>query len=139
VLGLARGGPKDGVSAAVRVAARDGGAHRLVVLSSAGVHTEHDPGLVSGLAMVALFKLAAGPVLADAERAYRELQANGGDREWVFVRAPRLTERPRTGVYRTGYLHLDPRQSISRAEVADFMLRELTNDAYARRAPIASY
>jgi putative NADH-flavin reductase len=46
--------------------------------------------------------------------------------DWTIVRPPRLTDKPRTGNYRVREGHL-PRFgfSISRADVADFMIRKV--------------
>jgi putative NADH-flavin reductase len=50
--------------------------------------------------------------------------------DWTIVRPPRLTDRPRTGKYRVKETNL-PRFgfSISRANVADFMIKAGENDA----------
>jgi len=60
---------------------------------------------------------------------------------WTIVRAPRLTNGRRTGAYRSGE---DIRANsiiptISRADVADFMLKQLTSDTYLRKAPGVMY
>ena len=57
--------------------------------------------------------------------------------DWVIVRPPRLTNGPHTGRYRSGE---DVRErtllaSISRADVADFMVKQLTDDRYVHRTP----
>lgn len=52
-----------------------------------------------------------------------------------------LTNGKRTGVYRTGE-HLTPSSiipTISRADVADFMLKQLTDDAFLQKAPGVMY
>jgi hypothetical protein len=52
-----------------------------------------------------------------------------------------LTTGPRTGVYRVGLTYsrsaIVPR--ISRADVADFMLKHLTDETYLRKAPALWY
>jgi putative NADH-flavin reductase len=57
--------------------------------------------------------------------------------DWVIVRPGALTNGPKRGVYRHG-----PRVGnwlwtvrISRADVADFMLNQLTSDAYLHQSP----
>lgn len=139
-LGLAPKGPRDVVSAGTRVilaAMREHGVSRVVCESGAGVRTERDPRSAGATAMTTMLKLVARDVLRDAEASYQALKAS--DRAWVFVRAPRLTEGPRTGQYRTGYLPLGPGATVSRADVADFMLKELTDDTYLKQAPMVSY
>lgn len=57
--------------------------------------------------------------------------------DWVIVRPPRLTNGPYTGRYRSGQ---EVRErtllaSISRADVADFMVKQLTDDRYVHGTP----
>jgi putative NADH-flavin reductase len=70
------------------------------------------------------------------ERAVRESTL-----DWVIVRPALLTNGPHTGVYRVGLTYtrssLVPR--ISRADVADFMLKQLADDTYLRTAPALWY
>ncbi|HEU5402914.1 MAG TPA: NAD(P)-binding oxidoreductase, partial [Terriglobales bacterium] len=54
--------------------------------------------------------------------------------EWTIVRPPRLTDKPRTGNYRFREGRLPSFAfSISRADVADFMVRSLANGVYVRK------
>lgn len=59
------------------------------------------------------------------------------DREWVIVRPGILTNGAKRGVYRHGFDAGSYLWSarISRADVADFMLNQLTNDQYLQTAP----
>lgn len=57
--------------------------------------------------------------------------------DWVIVRPPRLTNGPYTGRYQSGE---DVRErgllaSISRADVADFMVKQFADDRYVHRTP----
>jgi putative NADH-flavin reductase len=54
--------------------------------------------------------------------------------DWTIVRPPRLTDKPRTGKYRVLEGHL-PRFgfTISRADVADFMVKAAENGALIRK------
>jgi putative NADH-flavin reductase len=55
---------------------------------------------------------------------------------WTIVRPTRLTDEPATGHYRTGeHLPLGLSPSISRADVADFLLEQVNSDQYLHRAP----
>jgi putative NADH-flavin reductase len=64
--------------------------------------------------------------------------ASGGD--WIIARPGGLTDGPLTGTYRvTGPGDKVGRPSISRADVADFMLKNLTHTRYARRAVGLTY
>jgi hypothetical protein len=58
-----------------------------------------------------------------------------------IVRPPHLKDGPRTGVYRHGFPTTDRRIKgrISRADVADFMLKQLVDDTYLHQTPGVSY
>lgn len=61
--------------------------------------------------------------------------------DWIIVRPGRLTNGRKRGTYRHGFdlgnwiLTL----SISRADVADFMLKQLTDNSYLRKTPVVVY
>jgi hypothetical protein len=66
----------------------------------------------------------------------------GGTGRQLVEQAPSaLTDGPRTGVYRHGFpvTEKGTRLKISRADVADFMLKQLTSDEYLRQTPGLSY
>jgi putative NADH-flavin reductase len=57
--------------------------------------------------------------------------------DWTIVRPSAFTEGKRTGVYRHGFGPTDKAITLksSRADVADFMLKQLTDDTYLHRTP----
>lgn len=61
--------------------------------------------------------------------------------DWTIVRPGQLTNGSKRGIYRHGldigswFLSV----SISRADVADFMLKQLTDNSYMRKTPGISY
>jgi uncharacterized protein YbjT (DUF2867 family) len=71
----------------------------------------------------------------DKERQEAIIQASSLD--WVIVRPGALNNGPARGVYRHGLKlgHWLVPCRISRADVADFMLRQLTDDTYVRKTP----
>lgn len=59
---------------------------------------------------------------------------------WTIVRATRLINKPATGIYRVGENYdLPGGRQIARGDVADFMLKELANPRYIRKAVILAY
>jgi putative NADH-flavin reductase len=59
---------------------------------------------------------------------------------WSIVRPARLTDTARTGVYRVSeHLFIGPRAHVSRADVADFMLKQVHDDAYIHKTPRLKY
>jgi putative NADH-flavin reductase len=61
--------------------------------------------------------------------------------DWTIVRPPHLNDGPHTGTYRHGFPTNDTgiQGKISRADVADFMLKPLTDDTYLHQTPGVSY
>jgi putative NADH-flavin reductase len=61
--------------------------------------------------------------------------------DWVIVRPAALTNGPRRGAYRHGedIGHWMLARRISRSDVADFMLKQLTENRYLHMAPGVSY
>jgi putative NADH-flavin reductase len=76
---------------------------------------------------------------ADHER--QEAVVKQSSLKWTIVRPPHLKDGPRTGVYRHGFSTTDRgiQAEISRADVADFMLKQLTDDTYVHHTPGVSY
>ncbi len=67
-------------------------------------------------------------VVRDASEMENTFQKSGLD--WTLVRPPQLTNKPRTGKYRVLEGHLPPFGfNISRADVADFMIKGGENHA----------
>jgi putative NADH-flavin reductase len=60
--------------------------------------------------------------------------------DWVIVRPTLLTKGAKTGKYRVGHdLRLGILPIISRADVADFMLKQLQDNTYIHQSPTISY
>ena len=61
--------------------------------------------------------------------------------DWTIVRPGAFTDGERTGQYRHGFPGTDntTKLKISRADVADFMLKQLVDDTYLHKTPGLSY
>lgn len=60
--------------------------------------------------------------------------------DWIIVRPSRLTDTARTGTYKVGApLFIGPRAHIARADVADFMLKQVHDDTYIHKTPRLKY
>jgi putative NADH-flavin reductase len=135
VLGQTSSGPDDLLEIAGRnvVDAMEAeGVSRYVTLVGAGVRTEDESVSLGGRVMGALLKLLNREVLEDAEAHVRDVRTR--DLDWTVVRAPRLTEGPHTGEYRTGDVDLGF-EGVSRADVADFVLACVEDDRYVHELP----
>lgn len=72
------------------------------------------------------------PVLDDKAKQEKALQESG--LEFVIVRPLMLTDNDKTGKYRVGEnLNVKLGDAISRADVADFMLKSLTSDEWLNK------
>lgn len=87
--------------------------------------------------------LMFGAFLRDAYRDHQrqEQLVRACDLDWTIIRPGAFTDGPRTGEYRHGFSGDDrtSRMKIARADVADFLLRQLTSEEYLRRAAAVSY
>lgn len=119
----------------IMAAMRRNGTKRLLVVSSAGV--EDDPNM-GFLARRIFMPLVLGKVLADMRVMEREIEAS--DLIYTVVRPTRLTDGPRTGLYRANDRFLPPNgKPISRADVADFMYRIIVDERTLRKVPALAY
>lgn len=136
-LGHAEGSPKNVLGRAAETVVRAMDAHgvrRVVTETGAGVADPRDPGGLGPAFMRGVMRIVARPLLEDSEAHVETFRQSGLD--WTAVRAPRLTNGPRTGAYRTGYFAMGPGHSVSRADVADYMLRLATSTEAVGEAPM---
>jgi len=139
LFGQVKGSPRtlqtDGTRLIVESMKRHG-ISRLVTLSGGGLRAPEDrPGPADQVMRLLLMALA-GHVLADAERHLRILRESGLD--WTVVRGPRLTEDPGRGRYRVGYVGGGSSSSISRDDLADFILTQLDDPSYVGKLPFVT-
>ena len=139
VLGHRKDSPTDIQTVAMRnilAAMQKQGVRRFVSLTGAGVDAPEDkPKLMNHLIKFAL-KMLSGDVLKDARQHADLIKHSPVD--WVIVRAPMLNEGPHTGKYRVGWVGVNTSARISRSDVADFLLKQVTDDTYLRRLPMIS-
>ncbi len=110
---------------------------RLVTLSGGGLRAAQDkPGAADKFIQL-LLKTMAGHVLTDAQGHLRVLQAS--DTAWTVVRGPRLTERPGKGSYRVGWVGVNASTQISRDDLADFILTQVSDRSFVREMPFVSW
>ncbi len=139
VIGQAKGSPHDLQTAATRTivnAMRAHGVKRLVSLTGAGVDAPQDRPTLMNHAIKLALKTLSGPMLRDASGHVAIIEGSG--LEWIIVRAPMLTEGPRVGSYRVGWVGVNTGARIARADLADFLLKEVTDTTYLRQLPMVS-
>jgi putative NADH-flavin reductase len=76
-----------------------------------------------------------------ADHALQEEYIKQSQLDWIIARPGNLTDGARTGVYKKGFpvTEKNLQMKISRADVADFMLQQLTENTYVRKTPGLSY
>ncbi|MFZ4661951.1 MAG: NAD(P)-dependent oxidoreductase [Caldilineaceae bacterium] len=132
-LGNTGNNPADVVSAGTQQivnAMQRRGIKRLIVVSSLGVGDSKNQ-------VPFFFKVLAATVLRktmkDKEAQEALVRASGLD--WTIVRPGGLTDGPRTGGYRFGTDASLTAGQVTRADVADFILRELERNEFVRMTP----
>ncbi len=109
---------------------RLGQPRRIVVVSSMGVGESKDQ---VSFAFKMLMTTVLRKPMEDKERQEALVKASGLD--WTIVRPGGLTDGPATGQYRAGVDSTISAGQVARADVAAFVLQQLTDDAYLRKAP----
>lgn len=113
------------------------GLRRLVCASTLGAGDSYP--VLNFLWKRVMFGLLLRAAFADHQQ--QEAIIRQSDLDWVIVRPGAYTDGPLTGVYKYGF---PPTASglalkISRADVARFMLQQLTGTTWLRQAPGLSY
>jgi putative NADH-flavin reductase len=112
------------------------GLHRIVCLSSFGVGDSlRQKNFLGYLYRYIFVPLALRAEFADKERQETVLKTSS-NLEWVLVRPTSLMSRPAKGLIKVD--PKNPRATITRADVATFMLQCLVTDAYLYQTPTLS-
>jgi putative NADH-flavin reductase len=112
------------------------GVRRLVISAGAGVGDPNDAPKLFNHVMNFLLKLMAKNVLADMSKAVEMVRTS--DLDWTVVRLPMLTDDPKTGSVKVGYVGKGMGSRIARADIADFMLAQVADKDYIRKSPAIS-
>jgi len=113
---------------------KEHGMRRLIVVTGAGVSDPNDKPQFWNRIMFGLLNFLAKRVLADSLGAANLLRASGLD--WTLVRVPVLTDDPSAGEPWVGYVGKGMGSRIPRADVAGFMLKQVTDDTWMQKAPV---
>ena len=111
------------------------GVRRLVCITGVGV--ADSKGHVGFLYDRIILPFVLKNVYEDKERQEEAIKRS--DLDWVIVRPARLTDEPAKGEYGVFLGGSYTAKTISRADVAAFMLAQLTDDTYVRKTPVISY
>jgi putative NADH-flavin reductase len=109
---------------------------RLIVSTGAGVRDPNDTPKLFDKAIAALLQVVSKNVYADMQRVVAIVRAS--DRDWTIVRVPMLTDGPKKGTVRVGYVGKGVGARLTRADLADFMLEQIQNQTYLHQTPAIS-
>ncbi|MEO1198574.1 MAG: SDR family oxidoreductase [Pseudomonadota bacterium] len=114
-----------------------GSVRRLICVSALGVADSRD--MLPWTYKYVLIPLFMRKLYADHALQEQHITQSGLD--WTIVRPGVLSDGPRTGTYRAGFTSQERPSSpkISRADVADFMIRELTANVHLHGYPCLAY
>jgi putative NADH-flavin reductase len=139
ILGATNSSPQEMLPTAVNNivhAMKQHGITRFILMTGAGVAMPEDkPKLMNYLIKFALVTFA-GKVHKQSEAAVRAIESSG--LAWTVVRVPRLTDEAYSGQYRVGWVGVNTGPLMSRADAADFILKQLISDEYVHKAPMIS-
>jgi len=113
------------------------GVRRLVSTTGAGIRQPEDKPKLADHLIGTLLNLLAKDVVLDSAANVRVIEAS--DLDWTIVRYPRLMDGEHTGKYRVGYVSKDSSTQLSRADGADFVLKEVAEKKWLRKLPLVSY
>lgn len=86
-----------------------------------------------------MFGLLLRPAYADHQQ--QETYVRASDLDWTIVRPSAFTDGPRTGTYRRGFAGDEAGLSlkIARADIAEFLLDQVTDPTYVHQTPGISH
>lgn len=141
LIGPRKGSPPDLQRTATRHilhAMQQNNVKRLIILASLpfGIVDPNDEPTFMNKFMMFMAKNLMRAMVEDA-RGHVDL-IKQSELDWTVVRAPGLTDQSSQGKYRVGYLDSNIGKSISRPDIAAFILDVLMNGKYIRQMPLVS-
>lgn len=144
VLGQGKDSPPDLQTRSTQLiinAMKQHGLRRLVSLTGAGVRdAAHDkPGFIDN-AIVFIMKNVADSGTRNAlfDGITHADLIRQTDLDWTIARGPVLTDDPAKGTYQVGHVGTVPGIKLTRADLADFILKEFEQGQYIRQMPFVT-
>ncbi len=108
---------------------------RIIISAGAGVRDPLDkPKFIDHL-FGFLLNLLSKNAVEDMKQVVAKVRHS--DRDWSVIRVPMLTDQPSQDTLKVGYVG-DITSRLSRADMAAFMLKQLDDNTYLRKAPAIS-
>jgi putative NADH-flavin reductase len=113
------------------------GVRRLIITSTLSAKDAKDKPDLRTKAMVNLVKITMHAAYEDIVSVAETVRAS--DLDWTIVRLALLNNKPKSGKVKVGYVGTgEVGTQISRADIADFMLKHIGDTKYLREAPAIS-
>jgi hypothetical protein len=111
------------------------GVRRLIALSTASSKDPNDKTGIKLKLMISIVKTITPGAYADIVGWSEVIRSSGLD--WTLARVLLLNDEPKTGNVRAGYPGRDKLGSnVSRADLADFMLKQVKDTKHIHEAPV---
>lgn len=119
------------------IAMKEKNVKRIISLSGGGLpFPEKDKPKFVDILIKTIMKIVVPKILNDAIKHHEVLKSSGLN--WIIVRAPRLTNEPKTGTYRVGWVGVNASTKISRADLAEFIISQVDNEIFNFQMPFVS-
>ncbi len=113
------------------------GVRRLIISSTLSAKDPNDLSEFRAKALVNFAKITMHAAYEEIVSVAETVRAS--DLDWTIVRLTMLNNNPKSGKVRAGHLGRgEVRTWISRADIADFMLKQIQDTKYLRQAPAIS-
>jgi uncharacterized protein YbjT (DUF2867 family) len=113
------------------------GVRRFVGLATPSVADPRDTPTLKGTLLPAMAKLSMPNAFSEIVGMTEAVTTS--DRDWTIARSTSPNDRPAKGTMRAGFLGRDTvGWMMTRANIASFLVRQLTDDTYHRAAPAIS-
>ena len=106
--------------------------HRYILVAGLNLDTAADKKGLKSKLLTRMMKWAFPTIVADKQKEYQTLLQSNIN--WTVVRLPLIEETDRRGEIRVSTLDC-PGKKISTADLADFLVRQLTDTSYMHKAP----
>ncbi len=118
-------------------AMKKAGLRKIISLSGGGLPYVEDKPKVPDHLIRFIMKLFVRKVLDDAIAHAKVLEESNLD--WIIVRGPRLTDDEKKGNYRVGWVGVNASTQIARADLSDFILKQVEDNTFLKKMPFVSY
>ena len=112
------------------------GVRRLIISSTPSASDPNDLPDLRFKMVIGLVRLALHSAYEDIVNTASVVRASNCD--WTIVRVSMLTDAPKTGHVKVGYVDKTMGMRLSRADMAEFMLKQVQDTKYVRQAPAIS-